>query len=245
MQSVVIAALFFSLVCAIQVPNKALPALGDTECEVCWDAADDAIESWLEIALYGGTFAGCADFCNNVENWGYACIVVCSAVGDETFLHLLTSLDLDPVYVCQLLSACPIDDCGPVCGTIDRFYANPGSVEAPAVVHFPTYYQFTKVWKGTGVLYFQVEQCDASNNCVFVANNFQLLEPNGQLGNFTTTFQFNADCGDIGTSGTYKATLSMCEGNCDEYGVARHPHTALYSQASTTFVADFSNCPDK
>jgi hypothetical protein len=115
-------ALLVLVSCASAV--RVAPAQSDLECTTCWDIADTAIESWLELALYGGTFAGCADFCtyvltddfskqnSQVENWGEGCIAICSFLGDEAFFKLLTSLDLDPVYICELLNACPVDDCG-------------------------------------------------------------------------------------------------------------------------------------
>lgn len=80
-------------------------------CEACWGVADEAIEVWLEIFLYSGTFATCAEFCTVVETWGTGCIAVCAVLGDEAFFKLLNATDLDPVYVCQLISACPVDDC--------------------------------------------------------------------------------------------------------------------------------------
>lgn len=73
-----------------------------SECAACWEIATTALESWLEIFLYGGTFAGCADFCTQVE-WGYGCIAVCSILGDEAFFYLLNATDLDPVYICQVM----------------------------------------------------------------------------------------------------------------------------------------------
>lgn len=69
-----------------------------------------------------------------------------------------------------------------------------------------------------------------------------LLQPDGKVGPGQTSFQFNADCESLDNGGTYTAQVWLCNGNCDEYGVARHPHTALYATTSTTFQIDISNC---
>lgn len=85
-------------------------------------------------------------------------------------------------------------------------------------------------------------QCDGQN-CVFLANNFFLLEPNGALGTFSTVFYFQYDCPvEFYVDMPIQAQMFLCNGNCDEYGVARHPHSALYSTGTTQIQTD-GGCP--
>lgn len=178
-----------------------------------------------------------------------ACIAVCTVLGDEAFFELLNSTDLDPIYVCQLLSACPIDDCGPQCAVINNVTANPTSINLPPqdsdFITFNVTYTLTKPWKGTGVIYYQMVQCDvSSDNCQFLANSFFLLEPNGALGTFSTTLYFNYDCPVLFFVGQpVTAQFFICNGNCDEYGVARHPHSALYDKTSR-LLGTGGDCPE-
>eukprot|EP01125_Pyxidicula_operculata_P021452 TRINITY_DN8261_c0_g1_i1.p1 TRINITY_DN8261_c0_g1~~TRINITY_DN8261_c0_g1_i1.p1 ORF type:complete len:261 (+),score=46.35 TRINITY_DN8261_c0_g1_i1:32-784(+) len=239
------------LVFLLVSPNAyAAKVLGDsqaTSCSECWDLANTVLESWVEMFLYGGTFYSCAQFCSRVS-WGDGCIAVCTVLGDEAFFELLNSTDLDPIYVCEVIDACPVDDCGPQCAVFNNVTKSSDDISLPPqdkdYVTFNVTYTVTKPWTGTGVIYFQMVQCDSSNSCQFLANSFWLLQPNGVMGTFTAQFSFNYDCPvefQIGQPIT--AQLFICNGNCDEYGVARHPHSALYDKTSTSLSTD-GDCPD-
>eukprot|EP01124_Arcella_intermedia_P035274 TRINITY_DN893_c0_g1_i2.p1 TRINITY_DN893_c0_g1~~TRINITY_DN893_c0_g1_i2.p1 ORF type:complete len:245 (+),score=33.43 TRINITY_DN893_c0_g1_i2:66-800(+) len=215
-------------------------------CKACWDVGDTVLESWVEIFLYGGTFTSCADFCDQVPTWSEECTLVCTVLGDEVFFKLLNETDLDPIYLCQLLNTCPIDDCGPQCGVIDTVVVDPSEITIPPedkdYVTITVKYNITKPWSGTGVVYYQMVQC-LQGDCQFLANSASLLLPGGQMGSYTTQLSFNYDCPVLFDAGSpITAQVFLCNGNCDEYGVARHPHSMLYDKASANIQTD-GDCP--
>ena len=53
----------------------------------------------------------CSVFSNNPVN-EYMCTVLCDAVGIAAFADFFIKADLDPIYFCELLNLCKINDNG-------------------------------------------------------------------------------------------------------------------------------------
>jgi hypothetical protein len=82
-------------------------------CPECINEADEAISVLLNLVLNEGIVASCGDLCGALANKtgskisGIICDLACEAVGIIEFDHLLTNLDIDPIWYCQLAKICP------------------------------------------------------------------------------------------------------------------------------------------
>jgi hypothetical protein len=58
------------------------------------------------------------------------CTYACDAMGIYEFIQYIESEDLDPIYYCEVLDMCPIDDCSGDCMDIIRYVSVPTSAKA-------------------------------------------------------------------------------------------------------------------
>jgi len=224
---------------AFPVANKQMKPTNDTQCNTCVSEAIlalGAFEEFTEAAI----FAGCVDVCQGDEG----CALICTVLVEQQFQDILKNLSLDPVWLCQQLTLCPIDDCtGPVntCAQIGSWAAQPNYGVAPQEFYFPYQFKAMKDWNGTGVVYFEVdwcglEECDDPEQNDFTAGDWRTIIgfKAGQTykGDFSWTCQAEED------GGNYTATVSVCEGWCDQFGPGRHPHTAIFTSQTIYFFCE-------
>merc|ERR1719424_2131242 len=96
-----VAADFFSDVVAPSAPQ------GDY-CGTCTNLAEQVIGQVLNIILQGGVVGGCKKVCGALpkEDEQYACELVCTVLGVKAFAAAIQKADLDPIYFCELATAC-------------------------------------------------------------------------------------------------------------------------------------------
>jgi hypothetical protein len=119
-------------------------------CGLCIQFSEQFINQLLNIVLNAGVVGGCSELCsllpaNKIEIG--VCDLLCSIVGIEAFIKIIEKADLDPIYYCELLTACPINDYGDA--TITSLTVTPSNV--PKGSDFTIDFAFTtKNGTGTG-----------------------------------------------------------------------------------------------
>jgi hypothetical protein len=78
-------------------------------CSPCIQLSEQGLNVLLNEILNAGVIGGCNKLCSGLDKKGAktACNIVCDVVGIKTFIKALNSTDLDPVYFCEKLGACP------------------------------------------------------------------------------------------------------------------------------------------
>ncbi len=90
---------------------------------------DEAEGELIDILLQVGISEGCA-VCGRLKSRleQDVCGILCEIVGIEAFVHILQATDIDPVYVCSELIACPKNHCDHVgCTSITSVKVSPPS----------------------------------------------------------------------------------------------------------------------
>merc|ERR1719327_701130 len=81
-------------------------------CNPCFQIGGQGINQLLNIILNEGVVGGCGSLCAAAIPAGGAaavgCELVCSAVGAKAFIAAIEKVDLDPIYFCEVVHACPV-----------------------------------------------------------------------------------------------------------------------------------------
>jgi hypothetical protein len=80
-------------------------------CPLCINEAVAMINVILNVILDEGIIADCGKLCGLVANktskwFGDVCDVACDAVGIDEFIRLIITMDLDPIWYCELAKLC-------------------------------------------------------------------------------------------------------------------------------------------
>jgi hypothetical protein len=107
-------------------------------CGLCIQFSEQFINQLLNIVLNAGVVGGCSELCsllpaNKIEIG--VCDLLCSIVGIEAFIKIIEKADLDPIYYCELLTACPINDYGDA--TITSLTVTPSNVPKGKLLLLP------------------------------------------------------------------------------------------------------------
>jgi hypothetical protein len=117
------------------------------------DFFDEFLNTLLNAALQVGVAGTCEELCSYIPNQ-YAqvfCSLVCLGVGLDEFINLLNDSDLDPIYLCSELAACPRDHCGATgCTTITNVVVSPNPGKLRSTFHFAITVRANKN-TGTGI----------------------------------------------------------------------------------------------
>merc|ERR1712048_1100018 len=80
-------------------------------CSPCFNIGSQGINQLLNYILNAGVIGGCNALCAEAIPAGgvaaVGCELVCSAVGVKAFVAAISKVDLDPIYLCEFLKACP------------------------------------------------------------------------------------------------------------------------------------------
>jgi hypothetical protein len=82
-------------------------------CPYCINEAIGVINILLNVILDEGILATCGDLCGVVTNktgskaLGDICLLVCDGLGLDEFIRALITLDLDPIWYCEIAKMCP------------------------------------------------------------------------------------------------------------------------------------------
>merc|ERR1719440_459049 len=78
-------------------------------CSPCVQLGGQSLNILLNEILDKGVLEGCGKLCSHLQSNASrnACDLVCGIVGIKAFVRALNHTDLDPIYFCELLHACP------------------------------------------------------------------------------------------------------------------------------------------
>lgn len=97
------------------IPHK---SFGLDFCKTCVEFSEQALNELLNAVLNLGIVGECSKLCTYVTDKtgsqvvGIVCNLLCDYVGINEFVKIIENADLDPIYYCELLKACPIIDYG-------------------------------------------------------------------------------------------------------------------------------------
>ncbi|KAL4237229.1 hypothetical protein ACF0H5_001948 [Mactra antiquata] len=211
--------------------------VGLDKCKLCVDFAGQALNQLLNIILQGGVVGGCSELCGILASKtspaiGTVCNLLCDIVGVEEFIKIVQKADLDPIYYCELLTACPVNDAGDAKFT--KFTATPAS--GPQGTFALDFEYESKNGTGTGEIALEVVTVDG----IPLGDAFlHELQP---AGTYTGEFQLKAepdpDCDptqgpcEQWLPGDYTVKIAICNGECG----SKHPHSQIYDESSATFT---------
>lgn len=162
-----------------------------------------------------------------------ACDLVCGIVGIKEFIKALNNTDLDPIYFCEILHACPA---GPdnAAITLVSVAAQPASIAKGDTVAFALVLD-VKNASGVGEFGISVEGpttqpvsqrfllpkgIPAGPQTMGVKLTVQDVDPSGQ------------DPGVHWSPGTYRFTFEVCQGECH----SKHPHSKFFGSKAGNFT---------
>jgi len=189
---------------------------------------DQAIDQLLNIIANAGVLGGCSDLCSYLPTQleAVVCNLLCDAVGSETFIDLVQDVDPDPIWLCEEVDVCPIND--NASAIFNTVAVSPTS--GPQGTNFNVAIAYTVTnWIGTGEL----------DIVVFPPAGLPL--GSGLLLVNQTAGPYRASFGPISTypsenepflPGSYKVQLALCEGSCG----SSHSHTKTLAVTSTSFT---------
>ena len=225
-------------------PNTAITRLQDVSrnvglsfCGTCVDFADNALDYLLNAVLNLGIVGSCQAISAYIEQKfgqivGVICDLLCDYVGIDEFIKIIQKADLDPIYYCELLKACPINDHGDANITMLSVMPNKGPQG-----NFEVQMKYTSVnGTGTGEIYIGIKTVDG----IPLEDSF-LLEAQ-QPGTYVERINLSAkpdpDCDpsqgpcEAWGPGVYFVEMAICNGECG----SKHPHSQIYSQAIANFT---------
>jgi len=209
-------------------------------CPTCVQFTDQALDALLNIILNGGVVGTCGTLCSALEQktgsqaLGAVCNILCDLAGVEEFIKLIQAADLDPIYFCELLKTCPINDNGDA--TITELKVNPVSgPQGPRTISFTIN---SKNGTGTGQLILAVETVDG----IPVEDGLLLKAENATAFPIPQAFKLkaepSADCDptqgpcEMWLPGNYSVRVDVCNGECG----SKHPHSKIYDRKMVTFT---------
>nr|XP_022329160.1 countin-1-like [Crassostrea virginica] len=207
-------------------------------CPTCINFTGQAIDMLLNIILQSGVVGSCGALCSLLEQktgsqaLGAVCNILCDIVGIEEFIKLVQEADLDPIYFCELLKACPIKDDGDA--KITSFTVSPTSGPQGT---FQIDLEFeSKNGTGTGEL---ILECQTVDHIPVEGGFLAEPQPAGQYSKlFNLKAEPNPDCDptqgpcEQWLPGNYTVKIFICNGECG----SKHPHSQIYDTAETSFT---------
>eukprot|EP01137_Pigoraptor_chileana_P005617 Opistho-2@48933 len=208
-------------------------------CPTCVSFAGQGISQLLSIIANAGVIGTCGQLCGDLKNatgsgaLGLACNLFCDYEGIKAFIAVIDKADLDPIYFCELLNQCSVNDNGDA--KVAAFTVSPAS--GPQGTTFTITLQFTSAnGTGTGQINLDIETVDQES-----LGSSNLLESQ-KAGNYQVSWQVDAspdpdcdptedDCEDW-DAGDYPVSVALCNGQCG----SKHPHSAIYATASAKFT---------
>lgn len=205
-------------------------------CNPCFQIGGQGINQLLNIILNEGVMGGCGSLCAAAIPAGGAaavgCELVCAAVGVKAFVAAIEKVDLDPIYLCEVLHACP--------PAPDDAYLELVQVAAqPGVVAHGDDIQMgleLNVTNDTGVGEFSIS-IDGPGSATPLSQSFFLKDgiPHGeQMMSVKLTLQDGQDEQGFPTTfepGLYNFSFHVCQGECG----SAHPHSKDFGRIMGTF----------
>lgn len=203
-------------------------------CSPCIQLSTQALAQLLNYVVKAGVGAGCADVCGVLKPKEQSvCQLVCGVVGIKAFSAALKHADIDPIYFCEILKACPAgpDDAAM---TLDDAFASPPKVVKGSNVQFTLQLNVTKP-TGVGQWAFSIAGPVSQNisGTELIADG---LATGPQTINAGIQVQdVNDDQGNpqvVWKPGDYSFEFEVCQGKCG----SKHPHSKSFGTKKGTFT---------
>ena len=148
----------------------------------------------MNAILQIGVIGSCGEICSYVQDKtgsqivGVVCNLLCDIAGVDEFIKIVDNADLDPIYYCELLKTCPINDHGDA--KITKLTVLPQS--GPQGKFTVDVEYVSKNGTGTGELYIGIDTVDG----IPLDDSFLIeAQPAGQYGErITIEAQVDPDC---------------------------------------------------
>jgi len=190
-------------------------------CDICIQFMGQAIDQLLNIILNIGVIGGCADLCGYLNNQleVVVCDMLCDYVGIEEFIQLVNDEDPDPIWLCEEMDACPVND--NAAGNITSASVVPKQGHKGDQFQLFVTAQITNAI-GTGEIAFEIHPVSG-----FPLGEGFLLE-SLQPGNYKFQFHWRAEPvkEQHWSPGVYNITVAICEGACG----SPHSHSFTLSE---------------
>ncbi|CAF1464454.1 unnamed protein product [Rotaria magnacalcarata] len=208
-------------------------------CPQCINTYGDLIELVLDVILQYGVMNTCGELCDLVAEksgsslLGFLCTFGCDILGIEEFVKIIDKADIDPIYYCERIKVCPINDNGDA--KFKSFVILPP--HGPQGTTFSIDFVYvSNNGTGTGELIIAIKTVDK------VPLSASFLVEAQKPGTYGERVSVDAspdpDCDptqdecESWVPGTYNVTVLICNGQCGSH----HPHTQLYDTATGLFV---------
>lgn len=217
----------------LQRVDDAPPSSELSLCSPCVQLGEQGVNILLNYVLQAGVVGSCGKLCSHLpqKTEQLVCNLVCDVVGLQAFVKALNHTDLDVIYFCEELHACPA---GPdnAAAALTAVQALPATVAKGDTVKLQATVQVTNA---TGVGEFRV----AVNGPVTQPVSQSFLLPQGlQTGliGLEVSLQIQDDeSGDepvVWSPGNYSFGFHVCQGECG----SKHPHSKDFGEVTGTFT---------
>jgi len=207
-------------------------------CKACIDFADQALDYLLNAVINIGIVGSCGELCQYVQDktgsgaLGLVCDLLCDFVGIDEFIKILDRVDLDPIWYCELLKSCPVNDHGDA--KITTLMVAPQ--RGPQGTFTIDLEYVSKNGTSTGELFIDIKTPDRIPlEDGFIMEN----SPAGKYGEkISLQAKPNPDCDpsagpcESWQPGTYVVEIALCAGECG----SKHPHSKIYDIQRTNFT---------
>lgn len=205
-------------------------------CNPCFQLAGQGINSLLNIILNEGVVGGCTKLCAAAIPAGgavaAACELVCAGVGADVFIKAIQNVDLDPIYFCEVIRACPA---APDDAYLELVHA---SAEPAVVLHGGDISLAVElnVTNDTGVGEFSIS-IDGPGTATPLSQGF-FLKAGVPAGDQMLTVSLSLKDGQDSQGfpatfepGLYNFTFHVCQGECG----SKHPHSKDFGRIGGVF----------
>lgn len=206
-------------------PNPVNP-MSHFECSACVSFINEALNDLIQIIAQVGIGGGCSKVCGLLPSSTLAtiCDIVCEIAGIEEFSKLIQEADPDPIYICEVVNACPHSTTA--AANITQLSISPSSGPSGTQFTISLAYTVTNTI-ATGELVVVIVPPDAES---FGSGNTIFTQAPGQYGG---QLQFTATPSEQEPfdPGQYQVVAAVCEGSCGSV----HKWSSTLSEKQTTF----------
>jgi hypothetical protein len=205
-------------------------------CPFCVNLMDQTLNQLLNIILNVGVLGSCNQLCNYLSEYGtvavMGCNLLCDYVGIEGFIKLINMAELDPIWMCDEIGVCTVNDCkAKTCALFENTRVSPQKAHKGDNVTLTTILNVLNA-TSTGELEFLV----LSNITVPIVDG-ELVSQGFKPGRYAIQVvlplvdQDDPDFPVIFGKGKYQFNVEACEGLCGNH----HSHERRLAKTSPEF----------
>jgi len=205
-------------------------------CSPCFDITKEGLNYLMNYILNAGVVGGCEALCAGALPAGglpaAGCDLVCAAVGIKAFIAAIKRVDLDPIYMCEAVGACPTAPDNASAAVVDIACA-PNPVRKGQTIKMAVQVNVTTA---TGVGEFRIH-VDGPGSATPIDGSFFLetgIPAGEQL--LEVSLPVKDEDPNKGSAkfkpGLYTYSFHVCQGECG----SKHPHSKDFGQLNGTFT---------